>query len=123
MRAGFLILALAFALLLAAVVQAQSGLASPLWILGCVVLITTAELFIGPVALAAVSRLAPPDRAVAAMGGFVAALGIGGLGAGQLGALAATLGPVPIVSIVIAGALLTALALWQAAPWFAKRDV
>jgi POT family proton-dependent oligopeptide transporter len=123
MRTGFLILALAFTLLLAAVLQARDGLASPLWIIGCVVLITTAELFIGPVALAAVSRLAPPDRAVAAMGGFVAALGIGGLGAGQLGALAATLGPLPVVSSVILGALLTAVLVWQLAPWFARRGV
>lgn len=123
MRTGFLILSLAFSLLLAAVLQASDGLASPLWIFGCVVLITTAELFIGPVALAAVSRLAPPDRAVAAMGGFVAALGIGGLGAGQLGALAVTLGPLPIVSCVILGALLTAFLVWRLAPWFARRGV
>lgn len=123
MRAGFLILALAFSLLLAAVIQSRDGLASPLWIFGCVALITTAELFIGPVALAAVSRLAPPERSVAAMGGFVAALGIGGLGAGQLGALAATIGPVWIVASVIVGALLTAALLWRAAPWFARRNV
>jgi hypothetical protein len=53
----------------------------------------------------------------------VAALGIGGLGAGQLGALAATLGPLPVVSSVILGALLTAVLVWQLAPWFARRGV
>jgi proton-dependent oligopeptide transporter, POT family len=121
MRAGFLILALAFAMLLGAVFDARTGLASPLWIIGCIVLLTTAELFVGPVALAAVSRITPPHRTVPAMGGFMAALGIGGLLSGQVGAIAVTVGELPIILAIIVAALASALALTGLRPWFEAR--
>jgi len=121
MRAGFLILALAFTMLLGAVFDSRTGLASPLWIIGCIVLLTTAELLVGPVALAAVSRITPPHRTVPAMGGFMAALGVGGLLSGQVGALSVTVGELPIILAIIAAALSCAFALALLRPWFEAR--
>jgi POT family proton-dependent oligopeptide transporter len=123
MRTGFLLMALGFGLLMGAALQAREGLASPAWILGCIILLTMAELFVGPVALAAVARLAPPRRTVAAMGGFMAAIGLGGLASGQLGALAAGRGVVPVAGGIIIAALACAVALVLLRPWFERRGI
>ncbi len=106
MAAGFASLALAFVIVCGAAVEAQSGAVSPLWIIVAIPLLTLAELLTGPIALAAVSRLAPAPVANVAMGGFSAAVGIGALLSGQIGALAIGDQMLP-VSIAIAAAAAT----------------
>ncbi|WP_430388315.1 peptide MFS transporter [Blastomonas fulva] len=111
LAAGFVLVAASFVLMLGAIVQAQSGLASPLWIVGAILVLTLAELMTGPIALAAVSRLSPAPVANIAMGGYSAAIGIGGLLSGQVGALAMKDGMLAVFGAIAGGAMLVAAAL------------
>ncbi len=123
MALGFVLLALAFAVILGAVVSAGDNLASPLWIVAAVFLLTCAELMTGPIALAAVSRLAPAPIANLAMGGFSAAVGIGALLSGQVGALTVDYGIGFVFSVIIVGAILTAGILFLSRRWLARLDI
>lgn len=111
LAAGFVLVAASFVLMLGAVVQAQTGMANPLWIVGAILVLTLAELMTGPIALAAVSRLSPAPVANIAMGSYSAAIGIGGLLSGQVGAMAIGEGMVPVFGAIAGGALLVAVIL------------
>lgn len=121
--AAFVLLALAFVVILGAVLSSASGPASPLWIVGAVLLLTCAELLVGPIALAAVSRLSPAPAANVAMGAFSAAIGIGALLSGQVGALTVTLGIFVVFAVIVAGALAMAAVLLACRDWLARRGI
>jgi hypothetical protein len=57
------------------------------------------------------------------MGGFMAAIGLGGLASGQLGALAASRGVIPVTGGIIIAALACAAALVLLQPWFDRRGL
>jgi proton-dependent oligopeptide transporter, POT family len=60
---------------------------SPAWLSGCYVLLSIAELFLGPLTMSLVTRLAPAGRSGQAIGLWFAAGAVGNLAAGLLGLL------------------------------------
>ncbi len=101
--AGFLLTALGIAMLIGAVIQAETaGKASPLWIALVMLLIATAELLIVPAVLSAVTRLAPASRQPLAVGAYSAATGIGAWLSGEVGAQAMEAGKLPVLLAIAA---------------------
>lgn len=74
-----------FVVLYLGVQAARSGLVSPLWLAGCVLLQVVAELSLSPVGLSAISGLAPEGRTSQMLGLWFLASAIGNLMAGLLG--------------------------------------
>ena len=123
MAGGLILLALSFVLLLCAVIEARQGLASPYWIIGGVFVLTCAEIMFGPIMLAAVAKLSPPQEANVAMGGFLAVIGLGGLASGFIGALTINYGYEPVFISIIIGALVLAIIMTSMHKWFAQYGV
>lgn len=109
--ASLLMLALAFAMLSIAAVQARGELAHPAWVVGAIVLIAAGELLFAPAINAGVTRLLPPHRLNVGMGMLTAAAGIGAWASGRIGAVAMEGERAATLGIVAAAALCSALAL------------
>jgi len=85
---GYVFNGAAFALLAAASLRnGDAARVSPAWLFGCYVLLSIAELFLGPLTMSLVTRLAPTGRSGQAIGLWFAAGAIGNLAAGLLGLL------------------------------------
>ncbi len=85
---GYLVTAAAFALLAAAGLRGgATSRVNPAWLTGCYLLLSLAELLLGPLGMSLLTRLAPPNRATQAVGLWFAAAAAGNVAAGALGLL------------------------------------
>ena len=94
---GMLITAVGFGLLIAASMGLTSpghldggsseNLVSPYWLINCYLVLTVAELFLSPIGISFVSKVAPPKYKGLAQGGWLGATAFGNLAAGLIGIL------------------------------------
>ncbi len=63
----------------------SSNLISPYWLISCYLTLTIAELFLSPIGISFVSKVAPPKYKGLAQGGWFAATAVGNLAAGLVG--------------------------------------
>ncbi|WP_346855028.1 peptide MFS transporter [uncultured Draconibacterium sp.] len=63
----------------------SSNLISPYWLITCYLILTIAELFLSPIGISFVSKVAPPKYKGMAQGGWFAATAIGNAAAGFIG--------------------------------------
>ncbi len=94
---GMLITAIGFGLLIAASMGLTSpghldggsseNLVSPYWLINCYLVLTVAELFLSPIGISFVSKVAPPKYKGLAQGGWLGATAFGNLAAGLIGIL------------------------------------
>lgn len=83
---GYVATAAAFALLAAAGLHgADTSRVSPAWLAGCYLLLSIAELLLGPLGMALLTQLAPRQRTAQAVGLWFAAAAVGNVAAGALG--------------------------------------
>ena len=85
---GMLLTAAGFALMIFAsksILTADGGLASPLWLVGSLLLLTLGELALSPVGLSAMTKLAPKGMQGQMMGLFFASVALGNLVAAFFG--------------------------------------
>ncbi|WP_201531918.1 peptide MFS transporter [Psychrobacter sp. LFX-11D] len=85
---GMLLAAAGFALMIFAsksILTADGGLASPLWLVGSLLLLTLGELALSPVGLSAMTKLAPKGMQGQMMGLFFASVALGNLVAAFFG--------------------------------------
>ena len=92
---GMLITAVGFGVLIAASLGLTSpgelnggvsdNLISPYWLINCYLILTIAELFLSPIGISFVSKVAPPKYKGMAQGGWFAATAIGNAAAGFIG--------------------------------------
>jgi POT family proton-dependent oligopeptide transporter len=87
---GFLIMVLASRGLMSPASIAEHGgvsdtLRSPYWLIGIYFTLTIAELFLSPIGISFVSKVAPPQYKGLAQGGWFGATAIGNLAAGFIG--------------------------------------
>lgn len=72
MAIGCILVGLSFLIMIpAAQIAAVHGTSSIWWLIGCMVVLTAGELYISPVGLSLVTKLAPPSHGVAPDGGMV----------------------------------------------------
>ncbi|WP_421384249.1 peptide MFS transporter [Bacillus salacetis] len=106
MGIGMILLGLGFMVLIPAVIQTGSDennivvKANLLFIVFTYLLHTLGELFLSPVGLSLVSKVAPIKIASLMMGIWMAAIGVASLLAGQLASLTATLGYLEIFAVI-----------------------
>ncbi len=94
---GMIITAIGFGLLIAASMGLTSpgklnggvseNLVSPYWLINCYLVLTVAELFLSPIGISFVSKVAPPKYKGLAQGGWLGATAFGNLAAGLIGIL------------------------------------
>jgi POT family proton-dependent oligopeptide transporter len=85
---GMLLAAAGFGLMILAsksILTNEGGLASPLWLVGSLLLLTLGELALGPVGLSSMTKLAPKGMQGQMMGLFFASLAMGNLVAAFFG--------------------------------------
>ncbi len=99
---GLVATALAFLVLLPAVVLSDRQLVSVGWLVICHSLLVVGETLVGPLGLAQVIRLAPPRFVGAVMGVWFVSGAVGYWLAGEIGALWVRLSPIGALSILIA---------------------
>jgi POT family proton-dependent oligopeptide transporter len=99
--------------MIGAVVVSQGGLhkVSPMWLVGTYAVITVGELFLSPMGLALVSKLAPARVTALMMGGWFLATSIGNKLAGVLAGFWERIPLVGIFGINLGAALVAALAI------------
>jgi POT family proton-dependent oligopeptide transporter len=110
---GMVITAVSTVFMIGAVVVSHGGLdkVSPLWLLGTYAVITVGELFLSPMGLALVSKLAPARVTALMMGGWYLATSIGNKLAGVLAGFWERIPLLGIFSINLVAALLAAIAI------------
>ena len=117
MGLGMILLGLGFMVLIPAVMQTGSDeqnitvKANLLFIVFTYLLHTLGELFLSPVGLSLVSKVAPVKIASLLMGVWMAAIGVASLLAGQLASLTATLGYLEIFAVIGATAIILGFVL------------
>lgn len=117
MGIGMILLGLGFMVLIPAVMQTGSDeqsitvKANLLFIVFTYLLHTLGELFLSPVGLSLVSKVAPVKIASLLMGVWMAAIGVASLLAGQLASLTATLGYLEIFAVIGATAIILGIVL------------
>ncbi|MCW0483305.1 peptide MFS transporter [Gaoshiqia sediminis] len=94
---GMVITAIGFGLLITASMGLTSpgqlnggvseNLVSPYWLINCYLVLTVAELFLSPIGISFVSKVAPPKYKGLAQGGWLGATAFGNLAAGLIGIL------------------------------------
>jgi len=85
---GYVATAAAFVLLATAgLCGGDTRSVSPAWLTGCYLLLSVAELLLGPLGMSLVTQIAPPNRIGHAVGLWFTAAGIGNVAAGGLGLL------------------------------------
>jgi POT family proton-dependent oligopeptide transporter len=85
---GYVYTSAAFALLAAVSLRYGDGArVHPAWLFGCYVLLSIAEIFLGPLSMSLIMRLAPAGRRGQAIGLWFAAGAVGNVAAGFLGLL------------------------------------
>jgi POT family proton-dependent oligopeptide transporter len=110
---GMVITAVSTLFMIGAVVVSQGGLhkVSPMWLVGTYAVITVGELFLSPMGLALVSKLAPARVTALMMGGWFLATSIGNKLAGVLAGFWERIPLVGIFGINLGAALVAALAI------------
>jgi proton-dependent oligopeptide transporter, POT family len=117
MAIGMILLGLGFMILIPAVLQTGSDeqnivtRANIMFIIFTYLFHTLGELFLSPVGLSLVSKVAPVKIASLLMGVWMAAIGVASLLAGQLASLTATLGYLEIFATIGATAIILGLIL------------
>jgi POT family proton-dependent oligopeptide transporter len=113
MACGCFLNALAYLILFAAALSAGAGKASWLWLAAYFVLLTLGELYLSPIGLSLVTKIAPARCLSMIMGVWLATIFIGGILAGYLGSLWSEMDKdrfFLMIAIVSAGAGLVVLA-------------
>jgi POT family proton-dependent oligopeptide transporter len=114
MAYGCLFNAAAYLILVAAALGAGAGKASWLWILAYFAVLTVGELYLSPIGLSLVTKVAPAQCLSMMMGVWLATSFTGGLLAGYLGSLWSGMGKAAFfltIALIAAGAGLAILAL------------
>lgn len=119
---GMLIAALGFVVLLvgsiglpapAALTGVSDTLVSPGWLIGTYFVLTIAELFLSPMGLSFVSKVAPPQYSGLMQGGWLAATAIGNLLVGVMGIFWDKMSLVAFWGVLIACCLLSAVFIFS----------
>lgn len=108
---GLIFEAVSIFLLYLATVQAslaEDGMSSLLWVIGSVLIYAVGEVLYMPILFATFTRFAPPGKEATTIGVFYISLALGGVLAGQIGALADELGADAIFLGTATGCLLAA---------------
>jgi POT family proton-dependent oligopeptide transporter len=115
---GMVITAVSTVFMIGAVVVSHGGLykVSPSWLIGTYAVITVGELFLSPMGLALVSKLAPARVTALMMGGWYLSTSIGNKLAGVLAGFWEKIPLVGIFSINLVAALLAAIAIGLMTP-------
>lgn len=117
---GLVFLALSFALMIPAAYLTATGKVSPLWLVGLFLLQTTGELFLSPVGLSAMTKLAPARMTGLVLGVWFLAVAFGNKLAGIIGQSFDTTEPAALAQFFTEQAiwvLLCAAALVALSPW------
>lgn len=119
MAFGMLLLGLGFVVLALAETQAGQGLLGPGWLLGAYFLHTLGELFLSPIGLSMVSRVAPGRVLALMMGLWFAAMGVASYLAGTLESLL-TRWDLPLYWFLVGTSVGTGLLLLLITPWLSR---
>ena len=92
--------------------HAGSGQASWLWVLGSIAIITVGELYLSPVGLSLVTKVAPRHMLSMMMGVWLATSFVGGFLAGWLGSFWSRMQPQQYFLMIAAIAALAGVAMW-----------
>ena len=92
--------------------HAGSGQASSLWVLGAIAIITVGELYLSPVGLSLVTKVAPRHMLSMMMGVWLATSFVGGFLAGWLGSFWSRMQPQQYFLMIAAIAALAGVAMW-----------
>jgi POT family proton-dependent oligopeptide transporter len=121
MAYGLMILSAGFALLVLAALKVESvGSASWIFLVGAYILHTVGEMFLSPISLSMVSKLAPKQIAAVMMGAWLFATGIGNYIAGWSAAFVANWGGLQVFGLVTGIAFGAGLILFLLTPIFQK---
>jgi POT family proton-dependent oligopeptide transporter len=120
---GLIILGLGFALMVGAALQRGNVLddaikANVLWLLGAYALHTIGEMFLSPVGLSMVSKLAPKQIASVMMGVWLFSTGVSNFIAGMAAAIVETWGGLQVFALVTGITVGAGLILCVLSPWF-----
>lgn len=120
---GMLITAIGFTLLIIASLGLQSpaalksgvsdSLISPYWLVNCYLVLTVAELFLSPMGISFVSKVAPPKYKGLMQGGWLGATAIGNLAAGLIGSLWMKLELWQFFAILVGMCLMSAILIFS----------
>ncbi len=122
--AGLTFLALSFMLMVPAATLTAAGKISPLWLVGLFLLQTIGELFVSPVGLSLMTRLAPPRFVGLVLGLWFLAAALGNKLAGVLGGGFTTTDPEGLSQFFLTQAVLvgvSALMLAALVPWLKRQ--
>lgn len=122
---GLILLGIGFALMVGAAMQRGNSpdvaiKANILWLIGAYTLHTVGEMFLSPVGLSMVSKLAPKQIAALMMGVWMFATGMGNYIAGISAALVETWGGLQVFGFVTAITIATGILLCLLSPIFQK---
>ena len=92
--------------------HAGNGQASSLWVLGAIAIITVGELYLSPVGLSLVTKVAPRHMLSMMMGVWLATSFVGGFLAGWLGSFWSRMQPQQYFLMIAAIAALAGVAMW-----------
>ena len=85
---GYIVTSAAFVLMVTACLRGGDvGRVSPLWLIGCYVLLSLAELLLAPMSLSLITQLAPPNQTARMVGLWLATVALGNALAGAVGLL------------------------------------
>ena len=119
MAFGMLLLGLGFVVLALAETQAGQGRVGPAWLLGAYFLHTLGELFLSPIGLSMVSRVAPGRLVALMMGLWFAAMGVASYLAGTLESLLIRW-DLPLYWFLVGTSVGTGLLLLLITPWLSR---
>jgi POT family proton-dependent oligopeptide transporter len=103
---------IAYLIMAGAAYYAGEGKASWLWLLAFFVVITTAELYLSPIGLSLVSKVAPARYVSMMMGFWLATSFIGNFGAGYLGSFWSGMAKPDFFVMVAAVAIAAGVVIW-----------
>jgi len=122
---GLILLGLGFGLMVCAALQRGNSpdpsiKASVIWLIGAYVLHTVGEMFLSPVGLSMVSKLAPKQISALMMGAWLFATGFGNYIAGKSAAYVETWGGLQVFGFVTAVSVGAGIILCLISPWVQK---
>ncbi len=103
---------IAYLVMAGAALYAGPGKASWLWLFAYFVILTTAELYISPIGLSLVSKVAPARHLSLMMGVWLATSFIGNFGAGYLGSFWSTMAKPNFFLMIAAVAIAAGVVIW-----------
>jgi len=120
---GMFITAVSTLVMIGAVFVSQNGMekSSPNWLIGCYLVITVGELFLSPMGLSLVSKLAPVRITSLMMGGWFLATSIGNKLSGVIAGLWDSIAQKEYFFLInFAGAMIGALAIFLMVKWLRR---